>query len=149
MSNNGTWQIEEGGAFVPRTSKHPWENRSFWRNKLRVYCLQRHPVCQICKRAASSHVDHIIPFISADGRVSWTLFADTNNHRALCASCHDRATATYDGGFGNERKAGKTDYVVPTGEAGRQFTSGTIGSKELDAALGTPEELAALLEGIE
>jgi hypothetical protein len=97
-----------------------------------VFILQRDPVCKICHRAASSHVDHIVPFIKPDGSVSWALFSDVTNLRGLCAPCHDRATATFDGGFGNVRKEGKTDYVAPTGGAGRQYTSGSVNVQKLD-----------------
>jgi 5-methylcytosine-specific restriction protein A len=41
-------------------------------------------------------VDHIIPHKGNKG-LFWTRF----NHQALCKSCHDRKTATEDGGFGH------------------------------------------------
>jgi 5-methylcytosine-specific restriction protein A len=50
-----------------------------------------------------SHVDHIVPR-SGGGRDGWA------NLQTLCASCHSRKTATYDGGFGN----GRTDEPRPT-----------------------------------
>jgi hypothetical protein len=142
------WQIEEGGEFVPRTSKHPWENRSFWRNKLRVFILQRDPLCRICKRRASEVADHVKPFIAPDGTVSWVLFSDVNNLRGLCAECHNTVTSKYDRGFGNAPKEGKTEFVMPTGSGGREFTSGTISQAKLDEAIGSAADLAALLEGL-
>ena len=107
------------------------------------------PAATVTLIAASSHADHITPFIKADGTVSWVLFSDVNNLRGLCAPCHDRATATFDGGFGNIRKEGKTDYVAPTGGAGRQFTSSSVSVQKVDALIPTSDEdIASLLEGI-
>jgi len=40
-------------------------------------------------------VDHIVPH-KGDEQLFW----DSDNHQALCASCHGVKTATEDGGFG-------------------------------------------------
>ena len=42
------------------------------------------------------HVDHIVPR-AAGGTDEWS------NLQSLCAKCHARKTALYDGGFGNAR----------------------------------------------
>jgi len=140
------WQEREGGPLVPAKSKHPWENRSFWRNTLRPFALRRDPICVICNRNPSTRVDHIIPFIAADGTISWKLFADNANHRALCESCHNRVTSTFDHGFGNPRKEGKANEVMPTGDGGRQFASSSIPIQKLNDALNF--DVAAFLKDI-
>jgi hypothetical protein len=143
------WQIEETGPLVPAKGSHPWYGRNSWKKGFRVAELQRHPVCCLCERNPSTMVDHIRPFISPEGYVSWALFSDPANHRALCKSCHDTLTSTYDGGFGNPRKAGKETHVLPTGAGGRQFTSTSVGVHQLDAALPQSQaEIDDLLSGI-
>jgi hypothetical protein len=142
------WQIEESGPLVTAKGSHPWYGRNSWKKGFRIAELQRHPICILCQRNASQMVDHIRPFINPEGYVSWALFSSPENHRALCNPCHNRLTSTYDGGFGNARKAGKETHCQPTGEAGKQFASTSMTNAELDKALGTDEDLAALLAGI-
>jgi 5-methylcytosine-specific restriction enzyme A len=58
-----------------------------------------HPLCVRClaqgRITASAVTDHITPHC---GDV--TAFWSATNHQALCKACHDRKTATEDGGFG-------------------------------------------------
>ncbi|MGB6250494.1 MAG: HNH endonuclease signature motif containing protein [Terriglobales bacterium] len=144
------WQVEEGGPLVPVTGPHPWYvlARFGWRKGYRVAELQRHPICCLCQRNAAKEVDHIVPFISREGFVSWALFSDPKNHRALCKSCHSGLTSKYDGGFGNPRRAGKEAATMPTNLDGRgkQFTSSTMPSSKIDAALDF--DVNELLSGI-
>lgn len=71
---------------------------SRWR-RYRASYLSRHPLCVECGRhgrvMAASVVDHISPH-RGDPAKMW----NPNNHQALCKPCHDRKTATQDGGFG-------------------------------------------------
>jgi 5-methylcytosine-specific restriction protein A len=115
-----------------------------------VFILQRDIICKICNRAASTCVDHIVPFISPQGVVSWERFKDPLNLQGLCQPCHSRKTATEDGGFGHSVQKVKTltTAPAPTGTSGKQFSSGSVGNQKLDAAIGTPDELAELLSGI-
>ena len=46
-------------------------------------------------------VDHIIPH-KGDQKLFW----DTRNWQPLCKPCHDKKTATEDGGFGRFQKKG-------------------------------------------
>lgn len=78
-------------------SANPYLSRE-WRTFRKGY-LAAHPRCVCtacpthrppCNRIANT-VDHVIP--ARVGGVK--LF------QAMCASCHSRKTATYDGGFGN------------------------------------------------
>jgi 5-methylcytosine-specific restriction protein A len=62
----------------------------------RIEFLKRNPQCVVCG-APSTIVDHVIPHKGNKG-LFWTRF----NHQALCKSCHDRKTATQDGGFGRQ-----------------------------------------------
>jgi len=75
-----------------------------WR-KYRILFLREHPLCEIClnecKITQANVVDHIEPH-----KGNKQLFWDEGNHQALCKACHDRKTATEDGGFRNYK--GKT-----------------------------------------
>ena len=66
-----------------------------WKKFSRTY-RARHPVCTICGSRASDVVDHIQPH-NGNPKLFW----DKKNLQALCKRCHDRKTATQDGGFGN------------------------------------------------
>lgn len=61
--------------------------------------LQANPLCDICLEQgtvkAANVVDHIRPH-KGDQFLFWA----TSNHQPLCKACHDRKTATQDGGFG-------------------------------------------------
>jgi len=115
--------------------------------------LAKFPVCTTCERKFSTVADHVKPWRSGPTeQEKWFLFCGGTNLENLtgsCKECHDRKTATYDGGFGHAVKhqpAGPTP--VRTGEAGRQFVSSVLGDSVLDKALGTPEEIAALLGNV-
>lgn len=60
-------------------------------------------VCDRCNgvRLRARVVDHIIPH-RGDGALFW----DESNWQGLAKSCHDRKTATHDGGFGRASKEG-------------------------------------------
>jgi len=72
---------------------------SAWQ-KARAYFLRSHPLCKECegegKVVAATVVDHIKPH-----KGNKKLFWDKLNWQSLCAPCHNRKTATHDGGFGN------------------------------------------------
>ena len=65
--------------------------------------LIKNPFCAECLKRGihtpSAVVDHIIPH-----KGNKKLFWDKSNWQALCKQCHDRKTATEDGGFGHFRK---------------------------------------------
>ena len=65
---------------------------------LRGFILSRNPICEACKRAPSSHVDHRIAHKGEEA-----LFFNAQNLQALCHSCHSEKTVKRDGGFGKER----------------------------------------------
>ena len=71
---------------------------SKWRT-YREHFLRHHPYCAKCEAnhviALASVVDHIKPH-KGDMRLFWS----EDNHQSLCKPCHDRKTATEDGGFG-------------------------------------------------
>jgi 5-methylcytosine-specific restriction protein A len=63
--------------------------------------LRQHPLCQCeeCQEGKlrlreATVVDHIVPH-----RNDMSLFWDRNNWQAMAKECHDRKTATQDGGF--------------------------------------------------
>ncbi|WP_346769576.1 HNH endonuclease [Cupriavidus oxalaticus] len=72
---------------------------SKWRREREQY-LRENPLCvrHLAEEAvvASMVVDHIIPH-----RGDMKLFWRRSNWQALCKPCHDRKTATEDGGFAN------------------------------------------------
>lgn len=121
--------------------RHPWYNRRIWRDRLQPMVLRRDPICVLCNRAVSRIADHIVPF-----KGIWELFVDLTNLRGVCKECHDKKTASQDGGFGNPiKKSAGAPTPVMTGEPGKQFASSTVGQSKLDAALA---DVDALLEGI-
>jgi 5-methylcytosine-specific restriction endonuclease McrA len=116
-----------------RNQNEPWRkwyHTAHWR-KLRGQVLARDPICKICNRAPSRIADHIRPH-----RGVWALFCDLLNLQGLCKICHDRKTATEDGGGGNAPI--DKNAPVATGETGRQFTSTIVGEDALDRALNEP-----------
>lgn len=125
--------------------KRPWDRwygRAHWAS-LRTLCLARDPVCRMCQRAAASVADHIVPH-----KGNWLLFCDLDNLQGLCRSCHDKKTATEDGGFGNRPASNpsETNTPVVTGDSGKQFQSSSVSSKKLDSALSF--DVVDLLKGI-
>jgi 5-methylcytosine-specific restriction protein A len=82
-----------------------WHNlyKSYrWRNA-RLRYLMEHPLCVECERIgrliSGNTINHIIPH-----KGNYDLFWNESNWETLCKRCHDRRTATYDGGFGNKVK---------------------------------------------
>jgi 5-methylcytosine-specific restriction protein A len=61
--------------------------------------LKDNPLCVKCEEEGtvepSRVTDHIVPH-----KGDYKLFWDKSNWHALCKKCHDRKTATEDGGFG-------------------------------------------------
>ena len=85
-----------------RPSAHSRGYTSRWRKASKQFLLE-HPLCAECMRKTgrpvpATVVDHIKPH-----RGDQTLFWDMNNWQPLCKRCHDRKTATEDGGFGRGR----------------------------------------------
>lgn len=82
----------------PSAAKRGYNSK--WQKARRTY-LNNHPLCAECKRKGritpATVVDHIIPH-----KGNSKLFWDTNNWQPLCKQCHDRKTATEDGGFGRQ-----------------------------------------------
>ena len=82
-----------------RGTAHERGYTSAW-TKARDAYLMHHPLCAQCQLngmvTAASVVDHIVPH-----RGDKALFWDSaGNWQPLCKPCHDRKTATEDGGFG-------------------------------------------------
>lgn len=75
-----------------------WYGRWPWTGEhgLRSLVIRHNPICQICDRNPSTIADHIIPH-----KGNWDLFTDFKNLQGLCKECHDRKTASEDGGFGH------------------------------------------------
>lgn len=80
-----------------RLSSHKRGYDSRWR-KAREGFLAKHPLCIQHKENGvvepATVVDHIKPH-----RGNRELFWDRENWQPLCKTCHDRKTATEDGGF--------------------------------------------------
>ncbi len=71
---------------------------SAWQ-RARYHFLMAHPLCAQCGRdgrlTAATVVDHIEPH-KGDKQLFW----QRANWQPLCKPCHDRKTASEDGGFG-------------------------------------------------
>lgn len=80
-------------------SKRGYNSR--WRKARETYLLS-HPFCVRClelgRYEKATVVDHIIPH-----KGNSSLFWNRDNWQPLCKCCHDRKTATEDGGFGKSR----------------------------------------------
>ena len=75
-----------------------------WYRYTKAY-LAEHPLCAICEQQGiveqAEMVDHIIPH-HGDPNLFW----DPNNHQPLSLACHNRKTATQDGGYGKVLRVG-------------------------------------------
>ena len=83
---------KDRGTSTQRGYGYKWQ-------KLRASYLASHPMCAECRRRGrltiAVIVDHITPH-----KGDMTLFWDSGNWQPLCKACHDRKTATEDGGWG-------------------------------------------------
>lgn len=81
-----------------RGSAHQRGYTSRWQKARETY-LQRNPLCKSHEAKGviveATIVDHIIPH-KGDQKLFW----DTSNWQSLCKTCHDKKTASEDGGFG-------------------------------------------------
>ena len=79
-----------------------WIHSTRWR-KGREGHLREYPLCAECERqgavTAATLVDHVTPH-----KGDYGLFWDPTNWQSMCDPCHNRKTATEDGGFGNRSK---------------------------------------------
>ena len=64
---------------------------------LRARILRRRPICEACRMAKATCVDHTIRH-----RGDPELFWDEENLVALCWSCHSSKTVKRDGGWGRK-----------------------------------------------
>lgn len=69
-----------------------------WQKLRRLY-LDKHPLCECGCGHPATVVDHRTPHLG-----DHALIYDWNNLQALTKPCHDRKTASRDGGFGNPIK---------------------------------------------
>jgi 5-methylcytosine-specific restriction protein A len=69
-----------------------------WR-KLRDWYLAKHPICECGCGYPAKVVDHKTPHNNDP-----LLVYDVNNLEAMTKACHDKKTASRDGGFGNRVK---------------------------------------------
>lgn len=88
-----TIREQRRGGLDPRLSacKRGYGRR--WERQ-RKTVLAEEPICRICGHNPSTCVDHIIP--RSQGGSDYR-----ENLQGLCERCHNRKTATEDGGFGN------------------------------------------------
>lgn len=120
----------ESDRFRARTN--PWRhlyNNKAWR-MLRVFILNRDPMCCICQREGSYIADHI-----KDHKGSPTLFYDPANLQGVCKTCHDKKTGETKGN--NDPGA---PVPIGSGGAGPLFISST-NQAATDRALIDTEDL--------
>src|SRR5262245_24722801 len=88
-------QANNGIATQPGTRLSTSQRGYGWKwQQARLRYLRAHPACT-CGQP-STVIDHVTPH-----KGDKSLFWDEANWRGLCKPCHDRKTATEDGGFGN------------------------------------------------
>jgi 5-methylcytosine-specific restriction protein A len=96
-----TWQDRKAACAAGRVSPSRTYGRR-WQELRRVY-LATHPTCECDDRCGgvAAVVDHREPHNGND-----RLMYAWDNLRSMTKACHDRKTASYDGGFGNPIKRG-------------------------------------------
>ena len=67
----------------PSAAKRGYDRH--WR-KLRIFIINREPICRICREQLTQEIDHIIR--KADGGTD-----DLENLQGLCRECHSNKTA--------------------------------------------------------
>ncbi len=84
---------------------HRLYGSAVWKKQRAVF-LNAHPLCVQCEKdrrlTPATTVDHKVPH-----RGDPNLFYDQSNWQPMCKPCHDRKTASEDGGFGNRRGPSK------------------------------------------
>jgi len=95
------WQSEaDRRAAYDRAKPRHYDTRR-WRDHLRAAYLATHPLCECGCGHVATVVDHRTPHGGDDALLyAW------DNLQAMTKACHDRKTATHDGGFGNRPGAG-------------------------------------------
>src|SRR5688572_10552356 len=73
---------EQRPSAAARGYDRPWQER-------RKRILRRDPICRICRKKPSKHVDHIVPKAEGGTDDDWNL-------QGVCHGCHSRKTATED-----------------------------------------------------
>ena len=92
-------------SLKPKTYRQSSSKRGYghsWRIRSKRF-LRKHPLCEMeCKDKGrvtpATLVDHIVPH-----KGDPVLFNDEDNWQAGCEECHNRKTATKDGGFGRRQ----------------------------------------------
>jgi 5-methylcytosine-specific restriction protein A len=108
MHHSPGWQSDADRRKAYDDSKQRHYTKRRWYHLRKAY-LATHPLCECecnCGGVATV-VDHRQPHHGDDALMyAW------DNLRAMTKPCHDRKTATHDGGFGNP--ASRADRMVPT-----------------------------------
>jgi 5-methylcytosine-specific restriction protein A len=75
---------------------------SRWK-RARAAFLRDRPLCTQCGQSGLLRPAIVVDHITPHGG-DMTLFWEQDNWQSMCKPCHDRKTATIDGGFGRVRK---------------------------------------------
>lgn len=89
-----TWTERKAAYVAGRVSPSRVYGRRW--QKLRAAYLATHPICECGCGHVATVVDHREPH-DGDAALMYTW----DNLQAMTKPCHDRKTATHDGGFGN------------------------------------------------
>ncbi|TXH43827.1 MAG: HNH endonuclease, partial [Desulfurellales bacterium] len=121
---------------VARTVSHADHQRMYWGRWRRasVLFLDGHPFCVRCEEAGravpATVTDHVIPH-RGDDRLFW----DERNWQPLCKLCHDRKTASEDGGLGRARTGeGAAVHGTGTDDAFAEYCA-TMGAGMAEASV--------------
>jgi 5-methylcytosine-specific restriction protein A len=85
-------------AYQRQAKRELKTNSNRWR-KIRNAWLNDHPFCFQCEKNGVVKIATVLDHKDGDANNN-----DESNYQSLCASCHSRKTARFDGGFGNDRK---------------------------------------------
>ena len=100
------------GAVLKRASASARGYGRRWQRARAAY-LSANPLCVRCnhggKLVTATVVDHVTPH-----RGDWSLFWQQGNWQALCKPCHDRKTASEDGGYRQVTRHGVGIDGMPT-----------------------------------
>ena len=97
MPNKPKTHKPHRSAPAPRRAKTKARGYSGPWKRIRLMVLARDPICRMCDRLPSLHVDHIERHVPGEAH-------DMDRLQGLCASCHSKKGVQYDGLLGRPKR---------------------------------------------